>query len=55
MPSTAEYCAIGETTTRFFSVTPRSVNGVNIGGTERLSGARSTPERWASQSSNPDR
>ena len=33
MPSTHEYCAIGETTTRFVSVTPRSVNGVNIGGT----------------------
>ena len=32
MPSTHEYCAIGETTMRFFNVTPRSVNGVSIGG-----------------------
>ncbi len=28
----AEYCAIGETITRFFSVMERTVNGVNIGG-----------------------
>jgi hypothetical protein len=34
MPSTHEYCAIGETTMRLGSVTPRSVNGVSIGGTE---------------------
>ena len=31
-PSTAEYCAIGETTMRFSSVRPRSVSGRNIGG-----------------------
>jgi hypothetical protein len=30
-PSTAEYCAIGETTTRFATVISRSFNGVNIG------------------------
>ena len=41
MPSAHEYCAIGDTTTRFLSVTPRSVNGVNIGGTGgAASGAR---------------
>ena len=40
MPSTAEYCAIGETTTRFFSVRPRSLNGVNIGGIERFAARR---------------
>ena len=39
----AEYCAIGETTTRFFSVRPRSRNGVNIGGTARLVDARLVP------------
>ena len=32
MPSHAMYVAIGETITRFLSETPRSVNGVNIGG-----------------------
>ncbi|MNE96130.1 hypothetical protein D3C80_1942980 [compost metagenome] len=51
MPSTQEYCAIGETTTRFFKLTPRSVKGVNIGGTARCCGLRCTPERWAIQSS----
>ena len=32
MPSTAEYWLMGETTTRFESRSPRSRNGVNIGG-----------------------
>ena len=32
-----EYIAIGETTMRFASVTPRAVNGVNIGGSGRPS------------------
>ena len=40
-----EYCAIGETTTRFFSVTPRSVNGVNIGGTGACGATRCRPAR----------
>ena len=31
MPSTAEYWSIGETTTRLFTVMPRSRNGWNIG------------------------
>src|SRR6218665_2537590 len=31
-PSCALYCAIGETTMRFLSVRPRTVQGVNIGG-----------------------
>jgi hypothetical protein len=50
-PSTQEYCAIGDTTTRFFSVTPRSVNGVNIGGIGCCCGARWAPDRSAIQSS----
>ena len=50
-PSTHEYCAIGETTTRFFSVTPRRVKGVNIGGTARWVAPRCRPARWAIQSS----
>ena len=33
IPSTHEYMAMGETTMRFFSVQPRSVNGVSMGGT----------------------
>ena len=49
MPSTQEYCAIGETTTRFGSVTPRSVNGVNIGGT----GFAASALRAANQDSMP--
>ena len=36
MPSTALYCAIGETTTRFFSSRSRSRNGANIGGARAL-------------------
>ncbi len=35
-PSSQEYMAMGETTTRFFSVTPRTRKGVNIGGTARV-------------------
>ncbi|MNT18054.1 hypothetical protein D3C72_1532360 [compost metagenome] len=55
-PSVHEYIAIGDTTTRFFSVTPRTRNGVNIGGSGwcsrscRLSGC--TPACRASQCSN---
>ena len=56
MPSTAEYCAIGETTTRFFSVdAAQRENGVNIGGIDCLAWrARSegTPDRSASHCSN---
>jgi hypothetical protein len=51
MPSSAEYCAIGETTTRFLSVTPRSVKGVNIGGMGLAVSARTTPDCTAIQSS----
>ena len=47
MPSTHEYCAIGETTMRFFSVTPRSVNGVNIGGIGAVRRARAARRRAA--------
>ncbi len=32
MPSIAEYCAIGETTTRFLTCMSRSSNGENSGG-----------------------
>ena len=32
VPSTAEYSHMGETTTRFRSVMPRSRKGVNMGG-----------------------
>lgn len=46
MPSSQRYCAIGDTTTRFFSVSPRSVKGVNIGGS-----CASTPDCAASQRS----
>jgi hypothetical protein len=41
-PSAAEYWSIGETTTRFSSVMPRSRNGVNIG-TGGFSGSTSNP------------
>jgi hypothetical protein len=51
MPSTQEYCAIGETTTRFLRVKPRRVNGVNIGGIGFCPGARRAPARSAIQSS----
>ena len=44
MPSTAEYWSIGETTTRLFSVMPRSRNGWNIG-TAGLSTSTSKPCR----------
>ena len=50
-PSTALYCAIGETTTRFFSVRPRSVNGVNIGGIGPCGATRCRPAAAAIQSS----
>jgi len=49
-PSTALYCAIGDTTTRLCNVSPRSVNGVNIGGT--LAGVP-RPAPCASQCSKP--
>ena len=52
-PSTAEYCAIGDTTTRFFSVTLRTVYGVNIGGGTGASGAIVIPARSANQRSKP--
>ena len=42
---------MGETTTRFFSVMPRAVKGVNIGGKGCCSGERRTPDRSAIQSS----
>ena len=51
MPSTAEYCAIGETTMRFFSVTPRRVNGVSIGGIGPCGATRCLPAAAAIQSS----
>ena len=38
-PSVAEYWHMGETTTRFASVMPRSRNGWNIGGTGRVTSA----------------
>ena len=44
MPSTAEYWSIGETTTRFSSVMPRSRNGWNIG-TAGLTTSTSKPCR----------
>ena len=47
MPSTAEYWSIGETTTRFSSVMPRSRNGWNIG-TAGLSTSTSKPCRRTS-------
>ena len=43
----AEYCAIGETTMRFFSVTPRTVNGVNIGGIGAAPARRAARRRAA--------
>ena len=54
MPSSALYMSIGETTTRFASVIPRSVNGVNIGGgADRAArsalAARRVPSRSASR------
>jgi hypothetical protein len=42
---------MGETTTRFFRVVPRTVKGVNMGGIGRCSGARMAPARSAIQSS----
>ena len=53
IPSTAEYCAIGDTTTRFFTVTERRVNGVNIGGTGAIAGVRVGALRSANQRSYP--
>jgi hypothetical protein len=55
VPSTAEYIAIGETTTRFSSAMSRSRNGANIGGAGSLTGdprafdwnQRSTPSSQA--------
>ena len=38
VPSSALYTSIGETTTRFASVSPRSRKGVNIGGTAGAGG-----------------
>ena len=60
VPSSALYMSMGETTTRFSTVIPRSVNGVNIGGgvfesasgagisrrLARLANQRSTPSRY---------
>jgi hypothetical protein len=42
-PSFAEYCAIGDTTIRFLSTTPRARNGVNIGGIGRDVDGTGTP------------
>ena len=50
MPSRAEYCAIGDTTMRFLSTTPRARNGVSIGGTGRDGGGAGMPacaKAWA--------
>ena len=44
-PSTALYCAIGETTTRFSSRMPRSLNGRNIGRTAAAVPSRAATER----------
>ncbi len=43
MPSRAEYCAIGDTTIRFLSTTPRARNGVSIGGMLREVAGTATP------------
>ncbi len=43
MPSRAEYCAIGDTTIRFLSTTPRARNGVSIGGIGRDGAGAGTP------------
>ena len=42
-PSADEYWHIGDTTTRFASVNPRSVNGANIGGAAEPSARRGAP------------
>jgi hypothetical protein len=39
----AEYCAIGDTTTRFFSTAPRTLKGVSIGGMVRDSAGIARP------------
>ena len=43
VPSTARYCAIGETTIRFFRRRSRRRNGVNIGGRAAVRLARRSP------------
>ena len=50
-PSTHEYCAMGETMTRFFSVRPRTVRGVNMGGGGVAASATGRPSRRANQRS----
>ena len=54
VPSSALYMSMGETTTRFSTVIPRSVNGVNIGG-GALGAARFRLARLANQRSTPSR
>ena len=51
VPSVAEYCAMGDTTTRFLSVTPRRVKGVNIGGGGLRPAGTATPARRANHDS----
>jgi hypothetical protein len=50
-PSLAEYIAIGDTTTRLASVSPRSVKGVNMGLGGFASAATRRPARAANQRS----
>lgn len=50
-PSWLEYSSVGDTTTRFFRVMPRTVYGVSRGGQGRPPSAAGTPARCASQRS----